>query len=123
MRAPHAAFFVFLPESHMNPLLFFLFSLLLWSLPVVIARFRKHNFIAVTSVVVFFVGLELILGFFFNKHLPLGVMAGEYGYAVFLIFTKKEYDADFVRLFAKIRKKAPPADISETAKAPESEKT
>jgi len=89
----------------MTNLMFFVFSLLVWSIPVVIARLRKHNFIAVTSVVVFFVGLELILGFFFNKHLPIGVMAGEYGYTAFLIFTKKDMDPDFVRLFAKIRKK------------------
>jgi|GEM_PF-3516444 len=107
----------------MSPLMHLLLSLLFWSVPVVIARLRKHNFLAVTSVVVFFVGLDLILGLFFGKSLPLGVMAGEYGYAVFLIFTKKEYDADFVRLFAKIRKKAPPADALQAEKAPGNEKT
>jgi len=110
----------------MNSLLFLLFSLLLWSLPVVIARFRKHNFIVVTSVVVFFVGLQLILRFFFDTGLPVGVMVGEYIYAFFLTFTKKEFDADFVRdfvrLFAKIRKKAPPADAPQAVKAAGDEK-
>jgi len=107
----------------MNPLMLFLLSLLFWSLPVVIARLRKHNFITVTTVVVFFVGLDLILGLLFGKNLPVGVMAGEYGYAVFLIFTKKEFDADFVRLFAKIRKKVPAADAPQAEKAPGNEKT
>jgi len=111
----------------LNNLLLLLLSLLLWSLPPVLAHFRKHNFIAAAVVVVLYVVAELLLALLLGKHIPVGVMVGGWIYAMFLVFTKKELDADFVRLYDKLRNKKPAADAPPAAevseKAPASEQS
>jgi len=98
----------------MTALLFLLLSLALWSVPVVIAKYRKHNLWATTVIVVTIVSLQVFLALLLDKDVPTGVMVGLWIYSVYLaIFHKENTDDEFRTKFnALIKgKKAPPPTI------------
>jgi len=103
----------------MTALLFLLFSLALWSVPVVIAKYRKHNLWVTTLIVVTMVFLDVFLVLLLDKHMPIGIMVGLWVYSVYLaIFHKQNTDDEFRTKFnALIKgKKAPPSAIEANEK-------
>jgi len=103
----------------MTALLFFLLSLALWSVPVIIAKYRKHNLCATTFIVVIIFLLDVFLALFMDKRAPAGLLVGLWVYSIYLaIFHKENTDDEFRTKFnALIKgKKAPPSAIEANEK-------
>jgi len=96
----------------MMVLLLLVLSFIWWGIPVLIAKLRNNNLLAVVFVVVLFWSMDFSMGFFSagRYSMPLVLLLAGWGFAMYMAFSKRDFSSKFQKQApASAQKTAPPS--------------
>jgi len=101
----------------MMVLLLLVLSFIWWGIPVLIAKLRNNNLLAVVFVVVLFWSMDFSMGFFSGGRysMPLVLLLAGWGFAMYMAFSKRDFSSKFQSLLQQTKQKNEPSSPSENS--------